>query len=89
MMAIIIGTYYGFYIPAFLDYLLNHDPIIKPYLEQIFGTIFYFNAIANPIIYAWMNMDFNTAFRKILRIESQSNVNMEFASGKRAYSYNP
>ena len=80
-MAIIIGTYYGFYLPALLDYLLDHNPKIKPYLEEILGTIFYFNAIANPIIYAWMNKEFNIAFRKILRIKSPSNSNIQFASG--------
>ena len=89
MMAIIIGTYYGFYLSALLDFLLDHDPDIKPYLGQIFETVFYFNAIANPIIFALMNKDFNIAFRKILRIKSQSNVNIQFASGKRTCSSNP
>ena len=73
MMAIIMEIYYGFYLPALLDYFFNYDPNIKRYLQQIFEVVFYFNAIANPIIYAWMNKEFNIAFRKILRIKSPSN----------------
>ena len=80
MMAIIMGSYYGFYLPAFLNFLLNNDPNIKPYLEQISGTIFYFNAIANPIIYAWMNKHFNVAFRKILQIKSSTNTDAQFVA---------
>ena len=73
MMAIIMGTYYGFYLPAFVDFLLDYDQNIKGYLNRIFWAMFYFNALLNPIIYAWMNRDYRNAFRKILRIKSAAN----------------
>ena len=41
---------------------------------HIFNAIFYFNAILNPAIYAWVNTDFRNAFKKILRLKSESNV---------------
>ena len=82
-MVIIMGTYYGFFGPGFINYLIDYDPNIKRYLILIFESIFYLNALLNPIIYAWMNKDFNQAFRKILRIKSTANGNSQFVIGTR------
>ena len=73
MMVIIMGTYYGFYLPAFVEFILDYDQNIKRYIAHIVEAIFYFNAVLNPVIYAWMNKDFRNAFGKILRIKSFSN----------------
>ena len=82
-MAIIMGTYYGFMGPSFINYFFNYDPSVKRYLVHILEGVFYFNAILNPFIYAWMNKDFNQAFRKILRIKSEANGNKRFVIGTR------
>ena len=68
-----MGTYYGFYIPAFVEFIVDYDQNIKRYLSDILGVIFYFNALLNPVIYAWMNKDFRNVFGKILRIKSTAN----------------
>ena len=68
-----MGTYYGFFLSPFLDFIVDYDPNIKRYLTHIVGVVFYFNALLNPVIYAWMNKDFRNAFRKILRIKSTAN----------------
>ena len=83
-MAIIMGTYYGFFGPGFINYLIDYDLNIKRYLILIFESIFYLNALLNPIIYAWMNKDFNQAFRKILRIKSAANGNSRLVIGTRS-----
>ena len=73
-MAIIIGTYYGFFLPSIVDSFVDYDENIKRYMFHIFNAIFYFNAILNPAIYAWVNTDFRNAFKKILRLKSKPNV---------------
>ena len=78
-----MGTYYGFFGPGFINYLIDYDPNIKRYIILIFESIFYLNALLNPVIYAWMNKDFNQAFRKILRIKSAANDNSRFVIGTR------
>ena len=79
-----MGTYYGFFGPGFINYLIDYDPNIKRYLILIFESVFYLNALLNPIIYAWMNKDFNQAFRKILRIKSTATGNSRFVIGTRS-----
>ena len=83
-MLIIMGTYYGFFGPGFINYLIDYDPNIKRYLILIFESVFYLNALLNPIIYAWMNKDFNQAFRTILRIKSTATGNSRFVIGTRS-----
>ena len=72
MMAILMGTYYGFFFPAILNYHISYNPTVKIYVTFLVDALFYFNAIVNPIIYAWMNKDFNEAFRKILHMKSRT-----------------
>ena len=70
MMAILMGTYYGFFSPAILNYHMSYDPTVKAYVTFFVDALFYINAIVNPIIYAWMNKDFNEAFKKLLYMKS-------------------
>ena len=72
MMAILMGTYYGFFSPAILNYHISYNPTVKIYVTFLVDALFYINAIVNPIIYAWMNKDFNEAFRKILHMKSRT-----------------
>ena len=67
-----MGTYYGFFSPAILNYHVSYNPTVKAYVTFLVDALFYINAILNPIIYAWMNKDFNEAFRKILHIKSRT-----------------
>ena len=72
MMAILMGTYYGFYLPSIVDQYVAYKESIKVYVYPFFIIVFQMNAIVNPFIYAWMNKDFNDAFRKMLRIKSRA-----------------
>ena len=67
-MAILIGTYYGFFLPAVVDEFVSYNERIQSYTGPLLIIVFQMNAIVNPFIYAWMNKDFNDAFRKILRM---------------------
>ena len=69
MMGAIIGTYYGFFLPEIINQLITYDATIQAYVTLFLVAIFYCNALGNPIIYAWMNPDFNFAYRKILHME--------------------
>ena len=75
MMAIIIGTYYGFFGPAIVMYLVDYDHNVKRYVLLFVNAFFYLNAVLNPIIYAWMNRDFGNALRKILRMQKIASHN--------------
>ena len=70
MMAILMGTYYGFFLPTILHTFLQYDVKVKTLVTPFIDATFYFNAILNPIIYAWMNKNFNDAFRKLLHIRT-------------------
>ena len=72
MMAIIIGTYYALYLPSIVNYLVDYDRNFERYVFHIITLLYYFKAVLNPIIYAWMNRDFRNAFRKILRMKNKS-----------------
>ena len=70
MMAILMGTYYGFFLPQVINENIEYDPTIKLYFSQILYMMFFWNAIVNPVVYAWMSRDFRAAFRAILRLRS-------------------
>ena len=72
MMAIIIGTYYALYLPSIVNYLVDYDRNVERYFFHVITLLYYFNAVLNPVIYAWMNRDFRDAFRKILRLKNKS-----------------
>ena len=69
MMAILMGTYYGLYLPRLISINIPYDPLIKTHIDTILTTILFLNALINAIIYAWMSPDFNLAFRTILRFK--------------------
>ena len=72
MMTILMGTYYGFFLPTIVNSFLQYDVTVKIYVSPFLVAIFFLNAIVNPVIYAWMNKDFNEAFKKILRIRTRT-----------------
>ena len=72
MMAILMGTYYGFFLPEVINTYLDYDQITKKYVSTILFVMFFLNAIANPLIYAWMSPDFNRAFRNLLRMKAKT-----------------
>ena len=65
-----MGTYYGFFTPQIVNTYINYDPLIKLYVQNFLFTLFFFNAIVNPLIYGWMSPDFNRAIRTILGMKS-------------------
>ena len=67
-----MGTYYGFFLPTIVNSFLQYDVTVKDYVSPFLVVIFFLNAIVNPVIYAWMNKDFNEAFKKILRIRTRT-----------------
>ena len=69
MMAILMGTYYGFFLPQIINTYIEYDPIAKIYSSHLLYVIFFLNAVINPIVYGWMSPDFNLAFRTILHIK--------------------
>ena len=70
MMTILMGTYYGFFLPTIMNAFLQYEVAVKMLVTPFIDVIFYFNAVVNPIIYVWMNKDFNETFRKLLRIRT-------------------
>ena len=72
MMTILMGTYYGFFLPTIVNSFLQYDVTVKDYVSPFLVVIFFLNAIVNPVIYAWMNKDFNEAFKKILRFGTRT-----------------
>ena len=72
MMTILMGTYYGFFLPTIMNAFLQYEVAVKMLVTPFIDVIFYFNAIVNPIIYAWMNKDFNETFRKLLRMRTET-----------------
>ena len=71
-MTILMGIYYGFFLPTIVNSFLQYDVTVKDYVSPFLVVIFFLNAIVNPVIYAWMNKDFNEAFKKILRIRTRT-----------------
>ena len=73
MMALLMGTYYGFFLPQIINMHIEYDLLLKIYISQSLYVIYFLNALANPVIYAWVSPDFNRAFREILRLKSKNN----------------
>ena len=44
-MALVIGTYYGLYLPVLVNWFLNYNPVIKYYVYYILSFIFFLNAL--------------------------------------------
>ena len=73
MMALLMGTYYGFFLPQIINMNIEYDLLLKIYISTSLYVIYFLNALANPIIYAWFSPDFNRAFREILRLKPKNN----------------
>ena len=69
MMAILMGTYYGFFLPQIINTYIDYDPVTKIYSSNLLFVFFFMNAIINPLVYGWMSPDFNLAFRSILGLK--------------------
>ena len=68
-MAILMGTYYGFFLPQIINTYMDYDPLAKIYSSSLLFVFFFMNAIINPLVYGWMSPDFNLAFRSILGLK--------------------
>ena len=51
MMTILMGTYYGLFLPEIINNYINYDTLIKLDVESFLLRLFYLNTIINPIIY--------------------------------------
>ncbi len=69
MMAVIMGTYYGVFIPLILNYQIPKPVLVNFYVERVLYIIFFLNGILNPIVYGWLSPDFNAAFRSLLGLK--------------------
>ena len=76
MLALLMGSYYGFFLPQMINIQIEYDFLLKTYISHSLYVIYFLNALANPIIYAWMSPEFNMAFREILGFKSQNKVNI-------------
>ena len=73
MMTLLMGTYYGFFLPQIINMNIEYDLLLKIYISQSLHVIYFLNALTNPLIYAWFSPDFNRAFREILRLNPKNN----------------
>ena len=79
-MAILMGTYYGFFVPQISNSFLHYNPTIHSYVSAILFLVFFLNPIINPIVYGWMSPDFNLAYRTIMGIKSSSRSHRNISS---------
>ena len=68
MMALVIVTYYALYLPVLVESHIGYDVTVKFYINKVVHLLFFTNALINPFIYCGLSMEFNAAYRKILRI---------------------
>ena len=71
MMALVIVTYYSLYLPALIESFIHYDVRVKFYVNKVVLTLFFTNALINPFIYSGQSMEFNGAYRKVLRIQKK------------------
>ena len=67
-MALVIVTYYALYTPAMIDSFIDYNVCIQYYVSNVVNLLFFTNALINPFIYSRQSVEFNFAYRKILRI---------------------
>ncbi len=69
MLAVVTGCYITFLGLPLIHNWTPYNFKIKQFVSLFFILTVFLNGIVNPLVYAWMNKDFNTAFRKILHIK--------------------
>ena len=71
MMALVLGVYLCCSAPAFLIGWLNNASFGDRwhYVHRASLILWWTNAWANPLIYAWKNKDFRRAFKLLLRVK--------------------
>ena len=47
MMGLVVGTYYGLYLPITVDSYIKYNPEIKYYVYYIFSLVFFMNALVS------------------------------------------
>ena len=75
MMALVVGSYYLLYVPSLIESFISYNPAVEYYISACSVFVFYMNALINPFIYSWNSKEFNTAYRKMLRINKRVNTN--------------
>ena len=70
-MALVIVTYYALYLPALIESLIDYNVRVKFYVNKAVLMLFFTNALINPFIYSGQSVEFNAAYRKILRIKKK------------------
>ncbi|XP_067657218.1 octopamine receptor beta-2R-like [Haliotis asinina] len=73
-LGVIMGAFILCFLPFFSWYVIttmcDESCPYPPVIGSMLFWIGYFNSCLNPILYAYFNRDFRTAFKKLLRIES-------------------
>ena len=77
MMAMVIIFYYALYLPAAIEGLISYEDTVKFYINKICNFLFFANALINPFIYAGQSSEFNAAYRKMLRLQPQNQINLK------------
>ena len=47
MMALVIGTFYGLYLPVLINWFLTYNPVIKYYVYYVLSFMFFMNALVS------------------------------------------
>ena len=81
IMVMIFCIYYLCYIPIIGYMMVPDDLPQKNDIGYVIYVIFLFNSILNPYVYAWQNLEFRNAFRKLLHIKGAANSILENSSG--------
>ena len=75
-MALVIVTYYALYLPALIESFIQYDARVKFYVNKAVLMLFFTNALINPFIYSRQSVEFNAAYRKIVRKKEISMSNL-------------
>ena len=73
-MALVIVMYYVLYLPALIESFIQYDVTVKFYVSKVVLVLFFTNALINPFIYSAQSMEFNAAYRKILKLKKKAKL---------------
>ena len=77
VMALVMGTYYLLYLPAFVESQIAYDEYVKEHVEYAVFYLWFSNAMANPLIYYSTNKDFHVAFKCLLKRKQELDFEKE------------